>query len=77
MKLVYVRWIDSAAPSDSSWHKVEDLSLEPLACDTVGYLVSETKTGVSIASSVMENGLLYGVITIPKVAVLKRRTLAR
>lgn len=73
MKLLYVTWIDSASPSDSSWHKAEELNLEVLTCRTVGWLVAETNTSISLSSSVMENGALYGTITIPKVALITRK----
>ena len=72
-KRVYVLWIDSCSPSDSSWHKASELSLSPLKCDTLGWLVHEDKQSISVASCVMENGALYGVITIPKCSILKRR----
>jgi hypothetical protein len=69
---VYVRWVDSCSPSDSSWHTKDNLSLSPLTCETLGWLVNEDRKSVSVASCVMENGALYGVITIPKCSILKR-----
>ena len=75
-KAVYILWVDSCSPSDSSWHRPEELSMQPLKCDTVGYLVAEDEGSVSVASCLMENGALYGVITIPKCSILKRRKVA-
>lgn len=71
--IVYIQWVDSCSPSDSSWHKPEELNLNPLACETVGIVVSEDEKQISVASCKMENGSIYGVITIPKVAIIKRR----
>lgn len=72
-KLIYILWVDSASPSDAAWHRTEELNMEPLKCETAGYLVRETADSISVASCVMENGSLYGVITIPKCSILKRR----
>jgi hypothetical protein len=74
-KLLRLTWVDSCAPSDSGWHREGELNLKELTCETVGWLISEDKTSISVACSVMENETLYGVITIPKVAILSRKTI--
>ena len=72
-KLVHIRWIDSCSPSDSDWHRLEELNLKALTCDTVGIVVDEDDRQISVASCVTEAGAIYGVITIPKCSILKRR----
>lgn len=72
-KLVHIQWLDSCSPSDAAWHEPKELNLKALTCDTVGILVAEDDKQLSVASCVMETGTLYGVITIPKCSILKRR----
>ena len=73
MKLTHIKWIDSCSPSDSNWHKVEELHLEPLTCESVGWVLKEDKKSISLAPHMTEGQGLYGVLTIPTVAILKRK----
>jgi len=71
MKKVKVKWVDSCSPADSNWHRIDELSLQPLTCESIGFVVSEDKHQISVAGTVAESGSVYGVMTIPKRAVLK------
>ena len=76
IRLVHIQWLDSCSPSDSGWHKPEELTLKSLTCDTVGIIVAEDKKQISVASCIVDSGKdygVYGVITIPKCSILKRR----
>lgn len=73
LKFIHVRWIDSSSPSTVDWYSPNELTLKALACETVGIIVAEDSNQLSIASSITETGALYGVITIPKCSILKRR----
>lgn len=73
IKLVHIRWIDSSSPSTADWYSPAELTLKALTCETVGILIAEDSNQISVASSITETGALYGVITIPKCSILKRR----
>ena len=73
IKLAHVRWIDSSSPSTADWYAPQELTLKALACETVGIVIAEDDNQISLASSITETGALYGVITIPKCSILKRR----
>lgn len=72
MPRVYLRWIDSASPSDSGWVTIESAEeLEPVEIETVGFLFKETDIYYTVASSI-HPGQASGLMTIPKVAVLEK-----
>lgn len=73
LKMVHLRWIDSSSPSTADWYDPHELNLKALACETVGIVIAEDDNQISLASSITETGALYGVITIPKCSILKRR----
>jgi len=78
MKILKIDWIDSA--SEHGWLSTQEIKeLEGVAkCQTVGYLVKETKELISIAQNRSTDNTHYPfgeIITIPKVAVIKRREL--
>lgn len=76
MKLVRINWVDSALPADNGWRLRDDVEgITPGRMSSVGYVISETKRHVTIAAHVSSGGCVYGVLTIPKVAVTKRVTL--
>ena len=81
MKIVRVDWVDSSSVSGRPWVDMEDLRREPnLECITIGCIVRESKTSVTIASSFAyghdgQATQAIGDITIPKVAIKKRRIL--
>ena len=78
MKLLYLEWLDSHAAR--GWKTFEELKEddEPLLCQTVGWLLAESKSAVVIVSSKAGGGdtgsteVGSGCSTIPKVAITKR-----
>lgn len=69
MKVIYVEWIDAVA--DGSWEthdKAEDVHL----CQTIGYLIKETKLGLVIAST-LSGKESNARITIPKAWIQKKK----
>lgn len=76
MKLVKIKWIDSCSPSASVWTRIENLKgYSPEVAKSVGYVIGEDKTCITIAAHVSEGGSVSGVMCIPKVAIIKRVTL--
>ena len=62
-----IKWRD--ANSYSGWWDIEDV--KPLNAITTGYVVKETKEFIVIASTIAENGQVNGVISIPKIWIIK------
>jgi hypothetical protein len=72
-KLVIVTWADSAA-FDAGWKddtKVERMA--PSRITSVGWLMAETKTHVTLAAHITSEGHVTGEMCIPRGCVLKRR----
>jgi len=69
MKKIYIEWIDSAGYS--GW--VDDCDFSPLLIKSFGFLLNEDDTSITIASHVAENDTYYAPMTIPKVAIIKRK----
>jgi len=78
VKILKIDWIDSA--SEHGWLSTQEVEdLEGLGkCQTVGYFVKETKNSISIAQNRSTDHIHcpFGeIITIPKVAIIKKREL--
>lgn len=70
MKIVKVKWIDSAG-GINGWEYLEELPpLKPATCNTIGYLLENNHEYITIASTISQTQVL-GRITIPKCAILK------
>jgi len=63
--LVIIEWMD--AQSDSDWTDMEKVGCELATIQTVGFIVSETRQGLAVASSLdTTNGAASMVMVIPK-----------
>lgn len=69
---VEITWIDSCTYGDGWVAGVG--SARPAPCTTVGFLLRETKSYIVIAHTVAPEHVM-GALTIPKVAITKRRRL--
>lgn len=70
----WIEWDDSCGAADV-WEFRDDMDpLLPARCITVGFVMDETDTYVTIASTVAEVQVL-GRLTIPKVAIVRRRSI--
>lgn len=64
MKLVLVKWID-AITGNHGWRPIEEVQKgRPCQCETVGWILKQTKAYVTLVSSLGE-GDCDGDITIP------------
>ena len=73
MKLLNVRWIDSAC--SNSWWTFEEKSeiekIKPIYISSVGYLIKEEETFISLAQNIgNEPDQFCNVITIPKGCII-------
>ena len=68
--IVLVRWLDSS--SQHGWLSEDEISKEPVLCETLGFLVKESADHIVVALNrgLSENIQPWGeVISIPMVAV--------
>lgn len=71
MKLFYIQWVDSSS-SAGTWTMKEHLDGKLGICETVGWLVKESKKTITVVSSIAPHEY-GGDMTIPKVAIVKRK----
>ena len=72
-KVLKIDWVDSM--SDQSWQQAHTHH-EAGLCQSIGYLVDEDKSQVTLALNRMTDGGVYpygSTVTIPKVAILHRK----
>lgn len=78
IKIELVVWIDSS--SRFGWLDTEDSKVAIWKCQSIGFLIDETDEGIALAESRSEPKAGHkpyaDVISIPKVAILKRITLS-
>ena len=72
-KLQIITWIDTAAEFLSA-QATEDIIIDSITGETVGFLVKETKRSVVLAMEQFEDGRWRHLVSIPKVCIEKRRT---
>jgi len=70
MRLVIVTWLDACSRrTDGRWSDTEDVKeLAPLICKSVGWLISDEPTHITIAGHLGETNA-GGDICIPRVCV--------
>lgn len=72
MRLLYVKWVDSQSTAEGTWHTARQIDDKVKPCHSVGWVLKETKTSITLVGSHV--GEEYGGdITIPKVAIIKKR----
>lgn len=79
MKAVYLEWIDSSSCSNGAWNHVDVVNLkdkEALVCITIGFILNETDTYITVYSTTDCGKYVAGDMTIPKVAIRKRRVVS-
>jgi len=69
-KVIYVQWVDAVA--DAGWE--DEVKAEIDLCHTVGFLISETKDALCIASTVSKDNS-NARIHIPKAWIKKRKVI--
>lgn len=82
LPLVEIEWVDSHSTSDGAWHSVDEArSSVEMSQHTVGYLIEDTRSWITLVGSLSLVGdrvnQVSGDMTIPKIAIVKRRTLRK
>jgi len=74
MKIIYLRWLDSATSSGWQYAPNENTGLSEIR--SVGYLIHEDSKHVQIAQSNFSEFEKYdGILAIPKSVILERHTI--
>ena len=76
LKLLLVDWVDSAG--STGWRQTDELQPEIGECQSVGFLVSETKEALALAlnRSRLPNFRPFGeIVSIPKRCIIRSRVL--
>jgi len=72
LKKVLVTWVDSAGTAH--WDDIKEAEeLEPVICETIGFLVKETKDYITVVQSYANQEGVMHALSIPKVAVTKKK----
>ena len=78
LSIVLVDWLDSCG--DPGWKFSEEISVHLMVCQTVGFLVSETKEAIAVAlnrTTTLGYKPFGDIISIPRVAIRKIKILAK
>jgi hypothetical protein len=72
-KLAFIEWADSTSPNSAIWldHETARVLGEPSVCYTVGFIVKETETSITLAGS-WSNNQCSGTMCIPTAVILRR-----
>lgn len=79
MDILIIEWEDSFNPS-SGWQELKEFEPSRTICISVGILIYETDTTIFIAGSYAKETAntveqVNGVMSIPKVCIIKRETI--
>jgi hypothetical protein len=74
MKIMMVEWLDSM--SESGWNNLSYLKKnEPIKCVTIGILLEDSDSHLTVVQSVSDLGKAGESMTIPKCCVKRMRQL--
>ena len=71
-KVLYVEWIDAAV--NGSWTDIDCKTIGIDHCQSIGFLIKETKQEISLCSAVSEKQA-NAIISIPKAWIKYRKTI--
>ena len=74
MRIERVTWLDSHGVAGGPWHAKDDIDHEAIEITSVGFLLNEGDTAITLAAHVAPNQI-SGEMIIPKCAILKRKKL--
>ena len=87
MKLVYLKWVDAAGPSESGWLNDEELLDHlghELQIEEVGWIVQEDKEYICLVSGCAKepegsewNSIYHHLIKIPRACIRKKVDLTK
>lgn len=75
MKALYVEWVDCVSITGNMWKSMKIVQdCEPSLCRSIGFIVAEDSEKIVMVNSIEpESDLVSGDLTIPKVAIKKKR----
>jgi len=73
-KILLIDWVDSS--SANGWNHIEAINPSLKICTSIGFLINETKDALILAAHLsFDPDLCSGDISIPKVAIIRRRAI--
>jgi hypothetical protein len=76
-KLVYVEWEDSCSFSRNGWREIGSESLTTSKIKTIGWIVDETDTFITISNCISEESNCTNHFTIPRGCITKVKMLRK
>jgi len=71
-KIVKIEWEDACSHNEDWWPE-DKISNEGITTESIGFIVKENKTHITIANSFNDVELYNGILTIPKKYIKKKR----
>jgi len=72
-KAIYLEWDD--ARGRNGWFSNDEILNGPFTIKTIGYLVKEDRTHITVTTSISKSDYKVDPLTIPKSTILKRRNI--
>lgn len=74
--LVFLQWLDSYGPQESTWCRRDETEkrMQRFVATSVGFLLSENNDYVVVGAHLTDDHAA-GVLSIPKRAIIKRKSL--
>ena len=73
-KPVEITWVDSHSPGIGPWVDIDAINHSPLKIKSIGYVINESKSTITLASSIAKNpgdtSQASGVMCIPKCSII-------
>lgn len=76
-ELTQIEWLDSYGITPD-WQEIDNIKPIKIICITVGFVVHEDDTSLSVANSICVDGpenQATGIMTIPKCSIVKKNLL--
>jgi hypothetical protein len=72
LRLVKITWLDHVGFTENTWREPEDvINLKPILCQTVGWVLKETKKAYHLVSTIATNSKVCGDFVILKGTIKK------
>lgn len=69
MNVKYIKWIDSAATQ--GWHFKGDANYGPIKCESIGMVIEDCESHITIAQTIGENDSRTEVMSTPKGCIIE------
>jgi hypothetical protein len=77
LKIIFIEWLDSCG--SSGWRPLAEIQTSPALCQSVGFLVAETKDAITVAlnRTRSDGNVPFGeCMAIPKIAIKRKKVIS-